>query len=159
MSYEYFVLGDCFLALKNGDGVKLIKDQRVKKFSKYNRDEMKRLGLNPQVDYEAMEVYKKTRMKANTTDGYPIGSVRGTGLKNAFCGEIGKEEVQRILLFSDGFIDYLEERNVDIINLFDEDKLEKIIEKADVFYADGEEYCKQLRPKQVDDRTIVLLDS
>lgn len=156
-NYEYLVLGDCFLLFKRDEQIWLIEDERVKFFSRNNREEMKRLKLDPRSDEKSIKIYQSTRMKANSKLGYPIGSVKGTGIDDSLYGIVAKKSVNRILLFSDGFIDYFTNANVEYEQLFDETHLKYIVDKAYDFYNDNESYMEQLRPKQFDDRTIVLL--
>jgi hypothetical protein len=155
--FEYLVLGDCSIEYTGKGKNKIIRDERVKEFSKHNRSEMKRLKIDPRKDPEAMQVYKNTRMKANSFDGYPIGSVSGVGLKNAIRGMINKESVDSILLYSDGFEDYFTARNINVSFFDEKQKIQEVIDSSMDFYNNNEQYSKQLRPKQIDDRSILLI--
>lgn len=154
--YEYLVLGDCFLLFSENKSVKLIEDTRIRFFSEYNRDELKRLKLDPRHDKKSVDIYKNTRKKANSPFGYPIGSVRGTGIDKALCGKISKDEVNGIMIFSDGFIDFFNRVDIEYEKLFNEEYLKYTIAQADRFYHDNELYMEQLRPKQCDDRSIIM---
>ena len=155
--YEYLVLGDCFLIIKSDRGFKTVEDKRINVFSKHNREEMKRREIDPRVDISSLDIYRSTRKMANRKDGYPIGSVGGIGIKNAVCGIVNKNDVDNLLLFSDGFIDYFKDNKVDFEQLFDAKILENIVDESSNYYENNETYMEQLRPKQIDDRTIILL--
>lgn len=157
--YEYLVLGDCFLVFSIQEHIQMIEDRRIRIFSKHNRDEMKGLNLDPRCNKESLEVYKNTRKKANSNSGYPIGSVSGTGIDEAICGTVKKDNVNGILLFSDGFIDYFNSIKIEYKELFDEKYLSNIIKQSDMYYSDNEMYMEQLRPKQCDDRSIIMMKS
>lgn len=155
--YEYLVLGDCFLIIKEESDIKIVQDKRINVFSKHNREEMKRLGIDPRFDSSSLDVYRSTRKKANRKDGYPIGSVNGVGIKDAICGTVNKNNAVNFLLFSDGFIDYFNYSKAEFERLFDAEKLKNVVDESNHYYENNETYMEQLRPKQIDDRSIVLL--
>ena len=156
--YEYLVLGDCFIAIKIDDNVKFIEDNRISHFSKLNRENIKKEALDPRIDASAIDIYRQTRKKANSKNGYPIGSVSAIGIKDALYGKIPKKENLKILLFSDGFIDYFKEKKINYEDAFDKDCLEGFVEDSLSYYLDNDSYIENLRPKQLDDRTILLLE-
>ena len=46
-------------------------------------------------------------MKANAENGYPIGMITGRGLEQGITGEVSLSDGDRILIYSDGFLDYM----------------------------------------------------
>lgn len=154
---SYYILGDCSIRYQHNNEIAAITDNRIEKFVKHNRKQMKLKMLDPRVDEEARIVYRETRKKANQEDGYSIGSIRGTGLKDGKKGEFIMTEGDKILLLSDGFHDYLTKCPSCIESFFDVQSIDKAIENMDLFLHDENEYKKAMRPKLVDDRSALLL--
>lgn len=148
--FEYYILGDCYISyLKNGKPI-IIRDKRIEKFSIENRKKVLKKRKNKR------EIYKETRKLANAINGYPIGSIRGKGLSKGKTGNIHRDS--NILIFSDGIIDYLNENNNRVINLFDNKKIKNEIRNIDKFYNDKKRYMSSGRPKLNDDKTVILVE-
>lgn len=156
-SYEFMVLGDCYILIRDRECITMLNDERIIKFSQQNRKTLRKLKLDPRSDASSINVYKSTRKKANSIDGYPIGSISGKGIKNAITGKISKNKVSDILIYSDGFVDYFESGGIDKEHLFDYFWLKEIVKESENYYENNDIYMKQLRPKQMDDKTIILL--
>ena len=156
-SYEFMILGDCYILIRDREHVTMFNDERIIKFSQHNRDTLRRLKLDPRSDSSSINGYKSTRKKANSIDCDPIGSVSGKGIKNAITGKVSKNRVSDILIYSDGFVDYFESGKIEKKQLFDRFRLKKIVKESEDYYENNDIYMKQLRPKQMDDKTIILL--
>jgi len=153
---EYYILGDCYVSYIHNGKYNTITDNRIEEFVYYNRTQLRRKGLDPRKDPEANEIYKETRKKANTEKGYYIGSVRGTGLKHGLRGTIALSQDEKIALFSDGFYDYFSNNPIEAFSLFNENDYESFIKRMDEYLQDESNFVKDLRPKQVDDRSLII---
>ena len=154
---DYYLLGDCVLAWRENEKVHVLQNEDINRFSLYNRQQMKLKGLDPRTDMAAQEVYQNTRKRINTADGYYIGSVRGNGVLNGLEGTLKLHAKDRIALFSDGFQDYLNQKPQNLNLFFDLNTLCIEIEKMNEYLSDENKYHCSLRPKQIDDRSILLI--
>ena len=158
-SMEYYVLGDCVISYLAGGKISWIRDERISAFSKYNREQMKKNSLDPRNNSSAREIYRNTRRKANAPDGYYIGSMRGSGLQMGLSGSLPLDPGDRVILFSDGFLDYLNDNPEKIRCFFAADSLRREISLVKEYLENDQIYLKELRPKQIDDRSILLLEA
>lgn len=154
----YLVLGDCFIGYMEDCSFEVITDYRISDFSKYNRLLLKKIYEETKQIPVSKEIYQETRAKANAPQGYPIGSVCGTGIEKALTGAIQLRKGQRFIICSDGFLDYVKGNGVNNQRLFYTHSLVQEIEKMNRFLSDEQQYYSELRPKKIDDRTILLLE-
>lgn len=154
---SYFILGDCFFSTLSPLGTLLYTDKRIAKFSKENRRMIKEHYKTHRSPI-AVERFQAVRAMANSSDGYPIGSVRGTGIKSAITGTIELVKNKRILLCSDGFLDYFKQNCLRNRNFFYEETIESEIIKAELFAKNEALFENNPRPKKLDDRTLLLLE-
>lgn len=154
----YYVLGDCFISYLSSQGVELITDKRITRFSQHNRCLLKKLHEGNKQVQDATSIYQETRAKANAPDGYPIGSICGSGLQNALSGSIQLGLGQKFIICSDGFLDFFRTNNCDNRKFFSTHSVQREIDAMNVFLSDERQYHNELRPKKIDDRTLVLVE-
>lgn len=114
---EYILIGDCYLICGN----EIITDTRITEFSKENRKKIQRILENVsegELPTKRLEIFRKTRLKANTSVGYPIGSLHFESVDNVLSGVL--KSVTDFLMMSDGYYKYYDK---DVIV---EDTLRKI---------------------------------
>lgn len=100
---EYILIGDCYLIWGN----EIITDTRITEFSKENRKKIQKILENVSEDElpnKRLEVFRKTRLKANTSVGYPIGSLHFESVDKVLSGVL--EGVTDFLMMSDGYYKY-----------------------------------------------------
>lgn len=148
-TFEYYVLGDCYISYKTSDKPVVVKDHRIEKFSSSNRKKVIKNRTNK------LNIYRQTRKLANAKNGYPIGSVRGTSIAKGKKGTIDSKS--DVLLFSDGIIDYLNEDRNRIIDLYEKKNIQKTMNDINSFDNDRVKYLNSGRPKQIDDKVIMLV--
>lgn len=98
---EYLLLGDCFLFV----GGEVLTDPRITPFTLKNRERIQAMndaGAPPTVE-ERRDIFQQTRLKANSIDGYPIGSLNPSSAYGAVTGYVPLRCQQDILLMTDGF--------------------------------------------------------
>lgn len=103
---EYILIGDCYLICDN----EIITDTRITEFSTENRKNIQKILENVSEDElptKRLEVFRKTRLKANTSVGYPIGSLHFESVDNVLSGVL--EGVTDFLMMSDGYYKYYDE--------------------------------------------------
>lgn len=103
---EYILIGDCYLICDN----EIITDTRITEFSTENRKKIQKILENVSEDElptKRLEVFRKTRLKANTSVGYPIGSLHFESVDNVLSGVL--EGVTDFLMMSDGYYKYYDE--------------------------------------------------
>lgn len=155
---DYLIMGDCCVSFVKNGNPEILTDQRLTKFSKINRKKLSNyIAINGSAPAN-MEIFCETRSRANTPDGYPIGSIRGTGIPNAVKGSFKITPGERILMFSDGLLDYIRSDGNRLINFFNEVYINNELDRMYHFLRDEEQYLKSPRPKKVDDCTILLME-
>ena len=100
---EYLILGDCYLVFDNN----IITDNRISSFSIYNKNKINTLlktVSEDKLETERFKIFQQTRLKANKSDGYPIGSLDAQSIYAALFGTI--ENVKTFQLMSDGYFKY-----------------------------------------------------
>ncbi len=157
---EYLALGDCALCVRGKDGPLVITDPRIAPFSK---DDQEKIRSFLAVHGDAIvnrQVFQETRKKANTPEGYPIGSVRGTGLAQAIRGAIPLPLGVRVLAYSDGCMEYFNQHPQCLDRLFDPapGEIETELSRMFAFLRDQRVYKNNPRPKWIDDCTLLLLE-
>lgn len=154
---SYYILGDCSISCIYNNKITTITDRRITEFAKLNREKLKANSLDPRTDKKAQDIYRETRKNANQKNGYPIGSVRGAGIKKGKQGEFFLSKGDKILILSDGFHDYLTSNPSCMKDFLNEQKINKAINEMNSFLQDEKEYKKTMRPKLIDDRSALLL--
>ena len=155
---HYVILGDCFLSYLSTGGFPIITDIRISDFSKHNRERLKEYYSDPDHSPDPQTIFQSTRKKANTIDGYPIGSVRGSGIPNALTGEIPMADNSRLILCSDGFLDYYRSNAENNVNFFKIETIREEIENMKQYLSDDFRFSNDPRPKKIDDSTIMLME-
>lgn len=154
----YFILGDCFISFQTRSGIRLLIDERIDKFSKHNRALLKEYYAKNKQMPESLLIYQETRAKANAPDGYPIGSVQGSGISNAVIGTVRLTDGQKFLICSDGFLDYFRLDDANIERFFSLNSVDNEISAMKAFLTDEKRYYAEIRPKRIDDCTLMLLE-
>ena len=155
---HYYILGDSSIVYTHGEQFHLLADTRVSVFSRINRQKLKKHQNNSANVTPPLSLFQETRMKANAIDGYPIGTIDGEGLNFGISGTICLSQGDRIILYSDGFKDYLSENKGAIQNFFTEDAINNEITKMYEYLRNTEEFRKKPRPKLIDDATLLLIE-
>lgn len=155
---RYLVIGDCFISYLSDCGIQMITDTRITRFSQYNRNMLKAHYTISNSPVDMQKVYQATRKNANQPDGYPIGSVRGSGIIHAVTGKIQLQPHERFLICSDGFLDYYRDNSADNLRFFNPDTIQLEILKMKQFLEDDFQFRLAPRPKKKDDCTIMLLE-
>ena len=154
----YLILGDCFISFPSKSGFDLLIDDRISRFSKRNRRKLRAFFQKNNRMPDSPEIYQHTRSKANAQDGYPIGSVRGTGIPFAKSGSFHMKQGQRFIICSDGFLDYYRINSANNINFFSLSSIQKEIDAMNSFLSDDAVFFSNLRPHRTDDRTLMLME-
>lgn len=98
---EYILIGDCFLIVNN----QIITDIRISDFSKKNKKRLevikKERGSIPYAD--RLNQLQSIRMKANVSEGYPIGSLNPDSINQVISGELQLPKSECFLIMSDGY--------------------------------------------------------
>ncbi len=155
---NYYLLGDCTIAILHNHKIITLKDERVREYSIYNRKKIKKYIDNHPNENVPKELFQETRKKANREDGYPIGMINGKGITDGILGEIDVFERDRILIYSDGLLDYISAHQNALESFFDEEKIPDELERMYEFLSNNANYSKSPRPKKVDDSTLLLLE-
>lgn len=158
---RYAILGDCFISYltEHNHRVEMITDTRITKFSKHNREKLKAYYTNSDSTIDMQEVYQNTRKNANAPNGYPIGSVRGSGLMDALTGTILLPDHARFLICSDGLLDYFQNNADGNLQFFELETIHAEIKKMKQFLSDDRRFRLAPRPKKKDDCTIMLMEA
>lgn len=154
----YFILGDCFVCYPSEKGFKLITDNRISSFSKHNREILKSYYEKHHQMPSSLAIYQETRCKANAPDGYPIGSVRGGGLSHALTGTFHLSVGKPFIICSDGFLDYFRSNGAKKANFFSMNTIYSEIASMYSYLSDEKQFFTELRPKKLDDHTLMLLE-
>ena len=154
----YYLLGDCTISYMHNGKILSLRDKRIEKFSKDNRKKLKEYLHKTNSTNVPLSLYQETRMKANTEGGYPIGMVSGRGIGKGITGEVSLTKGDKILIYSDGFLDYINNNEFALNGLFDCEKIEEEISRMYEFLNDSNEYANRPRPKKIDDSTLMLLE-
>ena len=83
----------------------MLTDPRITPFTLRNREQIQAMndaGTPPTVE-ERRDIFQQTRLKANSIDGYPIGSLNPSSAYGAVTGYVPLRCQQDILLMTDGF--------------------------------------------------------
>ncbi len=155
---SYLILGDCCLCVPDGGTLRLLTDTRITAFSTRNRELLKAYIEDNGAMPKDKGLYQNTRSRANAPDGYPIGSVYGSGIPVALKGEVPVSEGSRFLMFSDGLLDYVRYDPDSLTRFLDPDLIREEIGKMYAFLNDSAQFMTRPRPKKVDDCTIMLLE-
>ncbi len=156
-SLYYYVLGDCSVAYYHNGAIHIVNDKRIKEHSQSNRSLIKEYMAKHNYESTPVELFRSTRSKANAADGYPIGTISGEGLNQGLTGMINLHHRDRVLVYSDGILDYLR-NNPQIISAFFEDDIDQEIKNLYSFLGDDREYYASPRPKKKDDVSIILVE-
>ena len=100
---DLFDCKDCYLICGN----EIITDTRITEFSTENRKKIQKILENVSEDelpIKRLEIFRKTRLKANTSVGYPIGSLHFESVENILSGVL--VGVTDFLMMSDGYYKY-----------------------------------------------------
>lgn len=157
---EYYILGDCFLAVYEKDGVRKYTDNRLIQFTRNNREGVRRLieeGLLTQSSEKG--VFIETRKCMNKKDGYWIGSPDGKGVEHGIYGKIQLSSDAKILGFTDGFAEAFDVFEID--SLEDLDASEEGIAKtvSTLRSMQDEDFCRSIvRVRSKDDLTYILIE-
>lgn len=155
---EFLILGDCSISYLKNNAPVLLTDTRIADFSKINREKLKvYLDEHGHVP-EDKAIFRDTRSKINLPEGYPIGSVRGTGIMSSMVGRIRIKKGDRLIMFSDGLLDYIKADRNRLGNFFDAGIIDSELERMNAFLEDEEQYNNAPRPKKKDDCTILLME-
>ena len=153
---EYCVLGDCSIHVVGVSRFETIRDRRIEPFTRENR---KRLSALPKNDLSGrMSVLRNTRTYANAIDGYPIGSVYGTGINQALTGEIELKDDERVLICSDGIDGYLANVPSAVRDISFAEDFNNEMEKLSRFLHCGDTLKRNPYPKRIDDQSIIVLE-
>ncbi|MBJ8349728.1 PP2C family serine/threonine-protein phosphatase [Streptococcus zalophi] len=143
---EYMVLGDSSLII---EGQTIISDHRISRFSENDLKKFRKIFDSE----KRKEILIDTRKKLNQKNGYWIGSLDAYGLDYALVGTLQIKENQRLILCSDGFLDYFKFKN-NILELeFTTENIIRII--SDIFKNEDKE--KSNKFKKRDDISILTL--
>ena len=154
---NYYILGDCSIVYVHNHRICSLKDRRLNQFSQINRQKIKDYQKAHGISFPPNHLFQEIRGKANSPDGYPIGSIDGTGLDKGLTGTIELFPDDKVLIYSDGFEDYFIS-NPDIENRFlREDLLPNEIEKMYDYLKDLNEFLSNPRPRRIDDASLILL--
>ncbi|MGT2742009.1 SpoIIE family protein phosphatase [Streptococcus plurextorum] len=96
---DYYILGDSYLII---EGKQVLTDDRIWPLAAQDKQLLAKVE-DPQ---KRKAILQKTRQKLNQADGYWIGSIDGQGLAYALLGSLELTNHDRIMLCSDGFVDY-----------------------------------------------------
>ena len=155
---KYYVLGDCSISYTHEGKMNSIRDERIKDFSADNRKKLKSFIQKTNSTDVPLSLYQETRMKANAENGYPIGMVTGKGLGQGIMGEIDLSHGDRVLIYSDGFLDYMNHDTLSLERFFNPQEIESEITSMYEYLGDTGEYKEKPRPKKMDDSTLLLLE-
>ena len=155
---DYLILGDCCLGVPSGGRLQLLTDTRITAFSMRNRDLLKAYIEQNGIMPEDKVLFQSTRLKANAPDGYPIGSVFGSGISMALTGCVPVPEEHRFLMFSDGLLDYVRYDPESLARFMNQGQIREEITKMYAFLKDNTRFKSSPRPKKVDDCTMMLLE-
>ncbi|MCF8566688.1 protein phosphatase 2C domain-containing protein [Alicyclobacillus tolerans] len=116
---EYLAMGDCFIALQNGEGpVEVVTDDRIARFDALAIDAVTSLQREEsltltEAKQRVLPILQANRSKMNQPNGYPILSLDGQGLADAKTGVYARGDFEtKVLLCSDGFA-----RTVDVFQV------------------------------------------
>ena len=155
---EYLILGDCSISYYENNMPVLLTDTRITEFSRVNRTKLKAyIDENGHAPVDK-EIYRDTRSKVNLPDGYPAGSVRGTGIDSAIVGRFRLKKGDRLIMFSDGLLDYIRMDQNKLKSFFDAGQIDAELDRMYAFLEDEEQYKMAPRPKKKDDCTILLME-
>lgn len=155
---HFLSLGDCSISYIHGGEVHSVIDTRIQRFSAENREKAKKHLSKTGDKNVPLTLYREIRSKANAPDGYPIGTVSGAGISNALIGEASLHLGDRILLYSDGILDYVNSSCSNLSNMFSVPGIEDEIRKMECFFNSSQEYLSRPRPKRRDDCTVLLVE-
>lgn len=153
----YYILGDCTVAYNHNGMINIIDDKRIKQHSKNNRILIKEYMAENQFAITPIELFRSTRSKANSKGGYPIGTISGEGLTHGITGKVPLNDGDRVLVFSDGILDYVKAKPDSIPKLF-HDNISEEINHLYAFLNDERAFFESPRPKKIDDVSIVLVE-
>lgn len=155
---HYYILGDSSIAYIHDEEVHTLTDTRVSRFSRINRQKLRKLQIDSGNVTPPLSLFQETRMKANAIDGYPIGTIDGDGLDLGITGSICLSKGDRIIIYSDGFKDYFRENKGVIREFFTEVTINNEIAKMYEYLRNPEEFRKRPRPKMIDDASLLLIE-
>lgn len=147
---EYYILCDTLISVLYKDGhVENIQDKRIDPVKDVCRT--KRRAINADTSLSDEERMKEiilneqvTRMKANASGGFPVGSTREDSIDLGYSGYLEKDKIDRILLCTDGYYD-------------SEEELPSVKEEFDVLYVENR-VKDVLSHERRDDMTYILLE-
>lgn len=147
LNIEYIVLGDCFLEIQQGFDLLRISDERFKEFSDRNKISIAKLDKEcSSYKDSVVDIYRKTRMKLNTPNGYWIGSFDLAGINHSIMGEISVFRPALIALYTDGVLDGLRGKYLLDISC-----------GGGKFLKNVDFECKFSNLKTRDDKTVIVL--
>lgn len=155
---KYYILGDSSIAYYHNKELVVLTDTRLSKYSLINRRKLKENKITSKNISVPFKIFQEIRQKANAPDGYPIGTIDGSGLYKGYSGEVCLSQGDRVIVYSDGFKDFFYEKPQEIYEFFDTETIEKSIERMYVFLSNPEEYDNNPRPKKIDDASLILLE-
>lgn len=156
---EYYILGDCILAVSRGSDVDVFTDCRIDKFTQMNNRKLSMLRANSAPKEEMQKALQETRKYANASNGYPIGSFYGSGLAKGLYGSVELDAKSRILLSSDGMKDFFDIVPDTLSKMIRTSDYVSMINEVDAFYRDEGIYEMHVRPKKIDDQSLLIMEA
>lgn len=127
---DYYVLCDVLIAIKFKDGsIKCIIDDRINKIKELHiqkRDDILKKNVSSTMKNKLLEDCEQyIRSFSNNENGFYVGSTDPIYIDKGIIGSLNKNEVDKILICSDGLINTYKEEISD--DYFDVDKLNNIV--------------------------------
>lgn len=141
---DYFKLGDCIL---NPYDCGKIQDPRLERCQCGDYEKIL------QNYSQRLPIFQETRKLLNAKNGYPVGTIDGKGINNAFVGNF--EPIKPFALYTDGFEDLLIKYKMSICDIVDDHSLiDEVfhLEERQGFTEKNKVYGKK------DDATILILN-
>ncbi|MCR5824188.1 MAG: hypothetical protein K6G60_07150 [Lachnospiraceae bacterium] len=158
--FDYYVLGDCTIAIRDEEGVRKITDDRIGTFSKKNVGQLSQLIQNGEYSKEReIEIYRLTRSCMNKKDGYWIGSCDPVGIVHGVSGKLAINKKTSYLAYTDGLAEAFEVFEIYTIDKlkFQKEEIDYVLSKLINIrsYDTGRAYT---RVRQQDDIAFVLVE-
>lgn len=149
-NFELFVLGDCSIIYGNRQNQTLITNEDIRKLDKEKIEKMiliaKEKSINVSDAYQLIiPELKNQRLLKNRTNGYYVLDIDQKAISHANYKVIPKEDIEMIILLSDGFSTYYEclELEKDYKSFFLKN-----------YHTDVNQLYKQLRKREQEDHLL-----
>lgn len=163
---EYYSLGDSVLIIRKKDGEVLhILDDRLVKIDNGYFEKMKKIAAETgktirEAFFDVFPYILKNRKKMNTPEGYCALSYKTSGLDTAKTGQIPLDEIEDVLLFSDGFAEIYDLFKIyktpkEVINAVSKDGIVPQINKLHTAQNADPDCEKFVRNKLCDDISVI----